>query len=158
MFLKFKNIFTGKSLFAVKFLAIATIMFLVFYFGESSYATLIRYSVSAYYYFFKPIFGLQPPQHLYSNLLILQAVSFFALIVVTPETPLKRRVKFFAIGMIIFFITDLFFTALEISFQDSYVWIFLVTDFLKLALPISLWFVFSYNYLTKFVEEKLEKN
>jgi len=154
---KFKKVFNHKVIFIFEFLLVASLLFFIFYFGEKSYISFIRQSMSAYYYFFKNIFGLKPPQHIYADLLLIQALSFFALTFVTPKIPFKRKIKFLLIGIAIFFAADFFFTILNLSFQASEVWILLVADFLKLALPISLWFIFSYNYLIKFVEERIEK-
>jgi hypothetical protein len=153
MSFQYKNL-KKQSKFVLQFLVIASIIFLISYFGENTYTSLIRKAVSIYYNSFKSILGLQPPTRLYTDILLLQEVSFFALILVVPKIPFKRKIKFLIIGSIIFFATDILFTLLELSFQNSLTWILLSADFLKLALPISLWFVFSYNYFVNILPEK----
>ena len=135
-----------QSKFILQFLAVASIIFLISYFSEKMYTSLIRNVVSIYYNSSKNAFGLQPPQRLYTDILLLQEVSFFALVLVVPKIPFKRRIKFVIIGSIIFFATDILFTLLELSFQNNFVWILIAADFLKLALPVSLWFIFGYDY------------
>jgi hypothetical protein len=150
------KIFTGRMKFLLEFLAVASLLFVVFYFGQGSYTLLLKEGMSEYYYTFKSIFGLQVPQHIYSDILLIQALSFFALTLVTPKVPLKRKIKFLLAGVAIFFILDLFFAILDLTFQSSETLILLAADFLKLALPFALWFAFSYNYLLRFFDERFE--
>ena len=153
MKLKLVNL-NDRMEFVLKFLVVASILFLVLYFGEKTYVSIIRSITASYYQFFKNIFGLKSPEHLYTDILLLQLVSFFALILVTPGIPIKRRLVFLLVGVMIFFTIDIFFTILLLTFPESTTFLFLVADFLKLALPFSLWFIFSYKYLLKFIEEK----
>jgi hypothetical protein len=141
----------------IEYTAVASIIFIIFYYGEGSYISLIRKGMAEYYYLFKNTFGLKPPQHIYSDLLLIQALSFFTLTFITPRISFMRKLKFLIIGIVVFFAADLFFVFLDLTFQSSETWILLIEDFLKLALPFSLWFIFSYDYLIKFAEDRLEK-
>jgi hypothetical protein len=154
MLQKYRKNFGDKLEFLLEFVAVASIIFLISLYSQNYYELFLRKIVSSYYSYFKNIFALQPPQRVYSDILLLQEVSFFALILVVPKIPLKRKIKFLVIGTLVFFTSDILFTILEVSFQNSYVWTLLAADFLKLALPISLWFIFSYNYFLQTISEK----
>lgn len=154
MLQKFRKIFGDKLEFLLEFVAVASIIFLISFYSQNYYSLFLRKVVSSYYSYFKNIFALQPPQQVYSDILLLQEVSFFALILVVPKIPFRRKIKFLIIGCIVFFASDILFTILEVNFQNSTVWTLLSADFLKLILPISLWFIFSYNYFISFVSEK----
>lgn len=143
-----------KFEFVLEFVAVASIIFLISYYGQDYYSLFLRKVVSSYYSYFKDILSLQPPQQIYSDILLLQEVSFFALILVVPKIDFKRKIKFLIIGTLIFFSMDILFTILEVSFQNSIVWTLLAADFLKIMLPISLWFIFSYNYFADIISEK----
>jgi hypothetical protein len=138
-----------------EYIAVASIIFIIFYYGEGFYISLVRTGMSEYYYLFRNVFGLKPPQHIYSDLLLIQALSFFTLTFITPRISFMRKLKFLIIGVVVFFAADLFFVILDLTFQSSEMWILIIEDFLKLALPFSLWFVFSYNHLIKFAEDRL---
>lgn len=153
MFQKYEK-FGDRLEFILKFVAVASVIFLISYYSQNYYELFLREVVSSYYGYFKNILSLQPPQRVYSDILLLQEVSFFALILVVPKIELKRKIKFLVIGTLIFLSMDILFTLLEVSFQNSYVWTLLAADFLKLALPVSLWFVFSYNYFVDIISEK----
>ena len=142
---------------AIEYTAVASIIYIVFYYGEGPYISFIRKGMSEYYYLFRNTFGLKPPQHIYSDLLLIQALSFFTLTFITPRISFMRKLKFLTIGVVVFFAADLFFVILDLTFQSSEMYILVIADFLKLALPFSLWFIFSYNHLIKFAEDRLEK-
>jgi len=65
-----------------------------------------------------------------------------------------RKLKFLIIGVLVFFTADLFFVILDLTFNSSEMYILVITDFFKLALPFSLWFIFSYDYFIKFAEDR----
>lgn len=140
--------------FVLEFLVVASVIFFISYYSQNYYEQFLRKVVSSYYSYFKNIFALQPPQRIYSDILLLQEVSFFALVLVVPKIPFRRKIKFLIIGCIVFFASDILFTILEVNFQNSIVWTLLAADFLKLILPVSLWFIFSYNYFVEIISEK----
>jgi hypothetical protein len=142
---------------AIEYIAVASIIFIIFYYGQEFYISLIREGMSEYYSLFRNAFGLKPPQHIYSDLLLIQALSFFTLTFITPRISFTRKLKFLIIGIVVFFAADLFFVILDLTFQSSEMYILVIADFLKLVLPFSLWFIFSYDNLIKFAEDRLEK-
>lgn len=140
--------------FVTKFVVITSFIFVLFYLGTNSYESLLKIGLSEYFFTFQNMFGLKQPTTLSANLIMLQVVSFFALIIVTPGIPLKRKTKFILVGFLLFFSIDLFFIILEVTFQNFMTQTMIFSDFLKLALPFSLWLIFSYSYLIEFYEQK----
>lgn len=131
----------------IEYIVVASIIYIIFYYGEGYYISFLREGMSEYYYLFKNTFGLKPPQHIISDILLIQALSFFTLTFITPRISFLRKMKFLLIGIVVFFASDLLFVILDLTFQSSEMYILVIADFFKLALPFLLWFIFSYNYL-----------
>lgn len=120
--------------FAIKFAIIAAVLLVVFHFTFPYYKNLVTKTLLLFLHATKIEYSK-------ASLVFMPFVSLFALILATPKTTVKYKIKSLLLVFFVFFFIDVSFSIIQVVLQGSVDsgWILVVQDFFVIASPVVLW-------------------